>query len=139
MSKFSQKGISLYLSIMIMVILLAIVLGISGILIGQLKMMKGMENSIVAFYAADTGIERALKDIYGGSFGDFPYEDEEIDGAYYDVEVACCLFSHDWCNLQVDECLGVGLSEDTNCLGSYYCIKSVGTYRETKRAIQTSL
>ena len=44
MSKFSQKGISLYLSIVIMVILLSIVLGISGILLGQLKMMKGMEN-----------------------------------------------------------------------------------------------
>jgi Tfp pilus assembly protein PilX len=62
MSNFSQKGLSLYLAIMIMSILLAIVLGMSAILFHQLKMIGEMGNSVVAFYAADTGIERALYD-----------------------------------------------------------------------------
>lgn len=55
-----QKGISLYLAVMTMTILLAIVLGLSVILIGQTKMIKRMGDSVIAFYAADTGMERVL-------------------------------------------------------------------------------
>ena len=62
MANFSQKGLSLYLAIVIMSILLAIVLGMSTILFYQLKIVGGMGNSVVAFYAADTGTERALYD-----------------------------------------------------------------------------
>lgn len=114
MSKFSQKGISLYLSIMIMVILLAVVLGISGILIGQLKMMKGMENSIIAFYAADTGIEKALMERANPISLD-GYSETLDNGASYEIKV---------------------LLPGSNCDAANYCISSVGTYRETQRAIQ---
>ena len=55
-----EKGVSLYIAVMIIAILLAIVLGAGAILLGQLKVMKGMENSIMAFYAADSGIEEVL-------------------------------------------------------------------------------
>ncbi len=58
----SEQGVSLYLAIMIMSILLAIVLGMSAVLFYQLKMVGEMGNSVVAFYAADTGIENALYD-----------------------------------------------------------------------------
>jgi len=58
----SEQGVSLYLTIIIMSILLAIVLGMSAILFYQLKMMREMGSSVVAFYAADTGIENALYD-----------------------------------------------------------------------------
>lgn len=140
MSKFSQKGISLYLSIIIMVILLAIVLGISGILLGQLKTIKGMENSVVAFYAADTGIEEVLKDIYGDSLNP-PYSSTDIgNDASYNVEIVCCDPNSpgpDGCAWNGTPC-PVG-TIDSNCPGSYYCVKSVGTFRETKRAIQITL
>lgn len=55
-----QKGVSLYLALVIMGILLALALGISTILVGQIKITKGMGDSVIAFYAADTGIEREL-------------------------------------------------------------------------------
>jgi hypothetical protein len=45
---------------MIMFILIAIALGVSLIIVSQMKMMKGMGDSVVALYAADTGIENAL-------------------------------------------------------------------------------
>lgn len=61
MQKSFQKGVSLYLTIVIMAALLAIVLGLTGILVSQLKMVKGMEDSVIAFFAADTGNERGLK------------------------------------------------------------------------------
>jgi hypothetical protein len=60
--KFSifKRGVSLYLALIIMFILIAIGLGVSLIIVSQMKMMKGMGDSVVAFYAADTGIEQAL-------------------------------------------------------------------------------
>jgi len=62
MFKNYQKGVSLYLALMIMFILIAIGLGISLIIVSQMKMIRGMGDSVVAFYAADTGIEHALYD-----------------------------------------------------------------------------
>ncbi len=43
-----------------MTVLLAIALGISTVLLGQIELTRGIENSVVALYAADTGIERTL-------------------------------------------------------------------------------
>jgi len=47
-----EKGITIYLSIIVLSILLSIVLGLSIFLIDQIRMVKDMENSISAFYAA---------------------------------------------------------------------------------------
>lgn len=78
-----QKGVSLYIAIMIIAILLAIVLGAGAILLGQLKVIKGMENSIMAFYAADSGIEEVLMDRQNPS----SLSGSLDNGASYDVEV----------------------------------------------------
>jgi len=56
----TKRGVSIYLALMIMFILITIGLGVSLIIVSQIKMIKGMGDSVVAFYAADTGIERAL-------------------------------------------------------------------------------
>ncbi len=122
MSKFSQKGVSLYLSIMIMVILLAIVLGISGILLGQLKMMKGMENSVIAFYAAETGIERMLMD----------RNDPTLSLAL----LGCPCSGTDVCTLgnNINYCVEAQALPDPD----HFKISSVGTYKETRRAIQVA-
>jgi len=123
MSKFSQQGISLYLSIIIMVILLAIVLGISGILLGQLKMMKGIENSVIAFYAADTGIERIL-----------------VDRADPETSSAAECTKSDSCDLPngANYYLDVKANGEGDCSAANFCISSVGIYKETQRAIQVA-
>ena len=54
----SQKGISLVITFLIMAIMLAIVLGIGSILSGQIKIIGNAGDSISAFYAAESGIER---------------------------------------------------------------------------------
>lgn len=108
---------------MIISILLAIVLGMGTILLGQLKVIKGMENSIMAFYAADTGIERVLID------RNSPFNISETilpNGAKYEVFV-----------YKGREILG---GPEGNCTGAglHYCIKSVGVYKETRRAIEVA-
>lgn len=60
--KMREKGVSLYLALMVMFILLAVGLGISLIIVSQMKMIREMGDSVIAFYAADTGIENALYD-----------------------------------------------------------------------------
>jgi len=109
----TQKGVSIYIAVMIIAILLAIVLGTGAILLGQLKMIKGMENSIIAFYAADTGVERALMD---RTAPDPVYFEVLNNGAYYIVVV----FD----------------STVPGCSADNFCIFSSGTYKETKRAIK---
>ena len=104
---------------MIISILLAVVLGTGAILVRQLKVIKGMENSIAAFYAADTGIEEVLVD--RGSPSSFCTELSPCsldNGAEYYIEILP--------------------GTDPNCNADSYCIKSVGIYRETRRAIEVA-
>lgn len=58
--KISQKGVSLISVFFIMTIMLAVVLGLSVLLIGQIKNKISSENSLAAFYVADSGVEKML-------------------------------------------------------------------------------
>jgi len=111
-----QKGLTLYISIIIMVILLSIVLGLGTILVNQLKIIKGIERSIVAFYAAETGIEATLLNRAN------PVESNETldNGATYMVNV-----------------LTPGTSNCSPAIVNF-CVNSVGEYMGVKRAIQIS-
>ncbi|MDD5696353.1 MAG: hypothetical protein PHO90_00010 [Candidatus Pacebacteria bacterium] len=72
-----KKGVSLYLVIVIISILLAVSLNAASLIIGGAKIIKGAADSVKAFYAADTGIEEALynaknstcNDIVNGTVG----------------------------------------------------------------------
>ena len=119
MFKSSKNGVSLYLALMIMTVLLALALGISAILLGQMKVMRGMENSVIAFYAADTGIERTLYEILLGAGIGSSFEETLENGPSYSA-VIIAPGGND-CPLDVN-----------------YCVKSVGIYKETRRAIRIS-
>ncbi len=109
-----QRGASLYLAIMVMTIMLGIALGLSSIFIGQTKTIKQMGNSVIAFGAADTGIEAILLNRNN------PVNISETvlsNGATYQVVVA------------------TGGSSDCPA-GSNFCIKSIGSYLGTKRAVE---
>lgn len=140
-----QKGLSLYLVIIIMAILLGVVLGITAILASQLKMIRGMENSVIAFYAAETGIEEILRDVYadvytGSEIEALPYDRSMSNGASYTVDIACC----DPASPGPNGCVWNGTScpsqitIDPNCPGIYYCMRSVGSFAGVKRAIRVS-
>ena len=117
-----NRGVSLYLTIIIISILLAIVLGLSAILVGQIKMLKGMENSVVAFYAADTGIERILM-----------YRADPINNNTCTKSNPCQLD-----NEAVDNEAEyyVEVEAGAACGADNYCIKSFGNYEGTIRAIE---
>ncbi len=145
--KNSQKGISLVLTFFIMAIILAIVFGVSAILFSEIKIIRGMGNSVVAFYAADSGIEKT-----------FYYDRKKIPAG---GERGLC----DICSECGTDCSGCNTSGDdcspscTDCKISYYTefngkkyeieaivvplngffentIKSFGSYKETTRAVE---
>jgi len=106
-----QKGVSLYLALIIMFILIAIGLGVSLIIVSQMKMMKGMGDSVVALYAADTGIENSLYNSRRkGETGEIPGPVPLGDADYSVTQVT---------------------GEDR--------WRSVGTFKQVKRAIEITI
>lgn len=56
----SEKGVSLYFAVIITSLLLAIVFGLTAILVSQIKIFKEMGDSVKALFAADSGMEKIL-------------------------------------------------------------------------------
>lgn len=110
----SKRGASLYLALMVVTIMLAMALGLSSIFIGQTKTVKQIGNSVIAFAAADTGIEAVL--LNRNNPANIP-ETALSNGATYQVVVAS------------------GGSPDCPAENNY-CIKSIGSYLGTKRAVE---
>lgn len=130
MSNSSQKGVSLYITIMTLAIVLAIVLGVSAILVAQMKMIRSIGYSVIAIYAADTGIEQALNDIYGGTYINI-YPSVVLDNtAVYSVNVVCTFNGSNCFSLP---------NNDSSCSAPRFCINSVGSYKDARRAIKASI
>ncbi len=107
----SQQGIAVLFAVSILSVVLGIGLGISAILVKQMKAIRGVSYSVAAFYAADNGIEEVLLMI---SPLDIPKT--QLNEAEYEVIVKD--------------------SEDPYCDAVNFCITSVGSYKGTKRAIE---
>ncbi|MDO8486261.1 MAG: hypothetical protein Q7S77_01000 [Candidatus Staskawiczbacteria bacterium] len=58
--KNQEKGVSLIITFFILTIILAVVLSVSILLYGEVKIVRNIGNSVIAFYAADSGVEKIL-------------------------------------------------------------------------------
>jgi Tfp pilus assembly protein PilX len=122
----NQRGASIYFALDILAIMMAIVVGISTVIVIQLSNLKESGDSVVAFYAADAGIERALYDnkILGTGPGDpsiNDYVDDTKTIASYEATIIATTTP------------GCDTSN-----AKYYCITSIGKYEssDTRRGIQ---
>jgi len=111
----NSRGVSVLFVVLIMGMILAVSLGISSILGKQTESLRNIGYSVIAFYAADTGVENVLNEedplvLHG-------YEETLNNGAQYSLTVR------------------QGGDEDCS-LDKNYCIKSVGTYKTIKRGIE---
>lgn len=103
------------MSLVIMSAFLVLVLGLSAISFSQAQIVKEMGNSVFSFYAAESGVERALFEMKEGAMSG-EYEDILGNGANYNVKI-----------------IETG---QENCSALSFCIRSIGAYKNTKRAIQ---
>lgn len=132
--KSCQAGVSLYMALMVMTMLFGIGLGMSSLLLSQLDTLKGVGFSVLAFYATDTGVERAI------------YEDNKECAEIQDNDkhVTCLQDAID--AIPSEELtltngatftLLVEAGGDGGCPEtSNYCVKSVGVYQQTRRAVR---
>lgn len=124
--KTHKKGAALYLTIVMMAIVLAIALGLSTIIVGQLKVMRQMGYSVFAFYAADAGIEWILTENYNNPCDVITGGPPPCDNSASPID------------------LGDGetkyyilvLPPGADCGALNYCVTSVGIYKGVRRAIE---
>jgi len=147
----SQKGVSVYLAFMLMTILLAIGLGINYLVASEIKVMRNMNNSVIAFYTAETGIEKTLYldnmvKPEGGLRG-LCYICDSSNSGEWDTCAAtgtdCNLISCGNCKVVFQQTISgkkhsVEAQVTTIDGNTSTTIKSVGTYKTTRRAIQVT-
>lgn len=145
MFNFYQKGIALYLTLILLTIILTIVLGLGTILISQMKTIRGIGYSVIALYAADTGVERVLKVAINDPLSIQPRYPagmgvETLDNnAGYVVEVFCCdRLANSSCYYEANSC-PPPLTVYSTCKAPRYCVRSVGVFKNIKRAIEVEL
>jgi hypothetical protein len=88
-----EKGVSLIITFFIMMIVLAIVLSISVLLYSGIKVIRNMGNSVISYYAAESGVEKVL---------------------YYDRQVLSILSTDGLCTLDSD-CSPGQICSDSLC------------------------
>lgn len=125
----TEKGISLYFTILILSILTAIGIGLSVIIFSQIQMTRGIGNSVIALHAADSGVEIAIYDLYKGVPQSYYGPVLLSNGALFEARVYQPIGS---------PCQIGGIPESNNCRANCYCIKSIGTYQGVKRALEAS-
>lgn len=108
----NTKGISILFAVLILSVVLSIGLGLGSILVGQTKTIRQAGYSVVAFFAADAGIEEILMNYPPVDI----LETTLPNGASYSVFV--------------------NASTTPGCAAQNYCIKSLGGYKGTSRAIE---
>lgn len=117
-TKNKETGSSMYFAMMVLTVTLGVVLGLTTIVVSQIKMVRSMHYSVIAYYAADSGIEEALRDLFKGD--GLPAPTRNGSGSVGDASFNYTIYN----------------SSDDSCDKQYYCIKSMGEYKNIKRAIE---
>ena len=128
-----QKGSSIYIAVLIMVVMLGIGLGLSGTFFSQIGILRGIGESILAFHAADAGTEQVLF-----IDADSCITEEPISARVTCIKTAVAaltlpdrtLSNGSYYELTVD-----AGGEGVCPVDSAYCIKSVGIEKQARRAI----
>ena len=124
-----QKGVSLLFVILIMGVILSIGLGISSILVQQISLMEDIGYSVISFYAADSGVERQLYELYKAPTPQPQNADSWGESVSYVATAKC------GASILPEKCPS-GFEIDSNCDALNFCIKSTGKCQEVKRAIE---
>jgi hypothetical protein len=111
-----QKGSAVFYAVIIMIILLTMALALNVIFLRQLKVLKKIGDTNIAFYAADTGWEIALHTMATST----QFSGELENGARYEVKIR---------QEGTEEC------EENNDGIPNFCIFSTGYYHNLQRSI----
>lgn len=132
----NQKGVAVYIAVLLTVVLLGIALGLSSAFLSQLDSLRGIGRSVLALNAADAGIERVLFIDTSSCIS----EDTITDRVNCLKTAVAGLSSGDkqLANGASYELLVEFGGEGTCPSNSNYCASSTGTYSTVRRAIRIS-
>lgn len=144
-----ERGISLYIAFMVMTALLGIALGTSALLLSELGFLKGMGDSVIAFFATDAGIERALY-IDNGTCATAGGEGQgQGEGQQQQTRQEC--LESEFASIGASPPQSVSLSNGASYQllaenggeggcpsGKEYCIKAIGIFQEVRRAVRVA-
>lgn len=125
--QFQEKGVALYLSIVILAVIMGIVLGLGSILVSQIQVARGIENSVISFAAAEAGIELLLWVDKDSLCSGDPTCIETNKPAIMPVTL-----SND---AEYDVSAIAPGSGDCPATALAYCLSSTGSFQEASRAI----
>lgn len=115
MKKNNQKAAAILLSLLILSALLVIAFGISSLSLGEIKLVRDIPKSLIAYYSADSGIEWVM------------YEERQMGGATTTAD----------CSVLLGNGISYGINEVKRS-GGIVTIKVTGCYDNIRRAIQIS-
>jgi len=151
-----QKGVSIFIVIVVMTILLGIALGLNAISVRQLRNLRDIGNSVIALYAADAGIERILRvdicisdpveatrrDCIQTAIDDSGFIDADCEGEPITGEQLCREHAINAVDA-TDRVLGNSATYELGitaagggCAATNYCGTSAGTFKEATRKIE---
>lgn len=82
----NQKGVSLLVTLMVVGVILTIALTVAGIVVGEIRLSRGVSDSIRAIYASDAGAEKMLYHTLRLDDSTNPAGPTTIDGSTYESE-----------------------------------------------------
>ncbi len=121
----TKKGASLFLVIMLGAVILAVVLGLVSLLVRQQVIVRQLNESVLAFCGADSGIERILYAVRKESYDTAGCSPTPCKTPYPQV---------------TDPVLTNGVVYETYVqeIDSQTKLRSLGLYHQTRRAIEIS-
>ncbi len=81
----TKKGFILYLSLILLSLLLLMSLSLSQIVVFQSKILQTIGKSVIAYYAAETGVERGLYEYFVNNQNPPFSASSPVDSAQYSV------------------------------------------------------
>ncbi|MEK7510299.1 MAG: pilus assembly PilX N-terminal domain-containing protein [Patescibacteria group bacterium] len=156
-----EKGVSIFLAIVVTATLLGIGVGITSILVEQMATLRSVGDSVLAFYAADGGIERVLRvdtcmleeieverlDCIRATINNLGFDDPDCQGTPTPNNETQCRRDAVAAipSPPVDRVLPNGATYELeiipgggSCPGLNYCAKSTGTYKQAVRKVEIS-
>jgi len=130
-----NKGSALLYTVLLLAILLTVIFGLSTLISAQFRIMTSAGNSVIAFYAADAGVERMIYEVIVKNT--WPSDPFQLEGSFSNTATYIVTIR---CQQHADfnkECGGIPI--DTSCSATNFCIKSTGTYKDAKRALMVNI
>ncbi len=119
----SNFGYALYLTVVFLVLTLGVILGVSSLLVIEIKNTRELANSVQAFFSADAGLERAL------------FQSNALNEDLSSCSInSPCQYNLDPKTKYYVIFLRRG---EGNCPGSSaFCLEALGSYKGTRRGLR---